>query len=138
MVPYIIYTNNPAVRDRYASLVRFIGGDASAVFTAVRDAVHLGARIISHPLSGSVKPWESPYKSPYKSVAVSLPAGSADNRSAVDFQSLRVIEDAMRFPSEIRGVFNTDESTREDYRIIDLDLITNALEGNICPTSTIS
>ncbi|MCL2501075.1 MAG: GrdX family protein [Defluviitaleaceae bacterium] len=134
MVPYIIYTNNPAVRDRYASLARFIGGDASAVFTAVRDAVHLGARIVSHPLSGSVKPWESPYKS----VAISLPAGSADNRSAVDFQSLRMIEDAMRYPSEIRDVFNADESTREDYRIIDLDLITNALEGNICPTSTIS
>jgi hypothetical protein len=130
-----IITNNPAVQDAYGGAACFVDGDVSAVFTNVRDAVHLGARLVSHPLSGGVKPWENPYKS----VAVSFPENGKG--ATTDFASLQQIEDAIAALG--KGCFNNekntaDESILDDYRIIDIDLITNAMEGYICPTFTTS
>ena len=119
MPDYVIYTNNPDVAEKYAANSRKIAGGVLDVFTAVRDAVHRGAKVFSHPLSGSVKPNESPFKS----VAV------ADIAGPLDFESLRMIEDAVavlkRLPDK-RHVY--DESVLNDFRIIDLDLIDSALD----------
>jgi hypothetical protein len=131
-----LFTNNPAVRDAYPGTAHYIGGTVSDVFIAVRDAVHTGARILSHPLSG-IKPWESPYKS----IAVSLPP-AAETKTTLHYPSLQLIEDALRRVSPCgqisrkREASGTDESLREDYRIIDLDLIKCAQEGLSCPIST--
>ena len=113
----MIITNNPDVVGKYPGLARYIPGSVGDVFKAVRDAVHKGAQVISHPLSGSVKPNESPYKS----VAVTGVTGP------VDFKSLQIIEDAIsalaRMPGNTRSY---DESVLADFRIIDLDLINSA------------
>jgi len=98
-------------------LSRFIEGGVHDVFTAVRDAIHKGAQVISHPLSGSIKPNESPYKS----IAITVDTGK------LDLKSLKIIEDAMsvtaRLPDRGRCY---DESVLDDFRIIDLDLISSA------------
>ena len=111
---YVIITNNPAVASKYPNESCYIEDSVHKIFCAVRDAVHKGAELISHPLSGSVKPNESPYKS----VAINTATGS------LDFKSLGIIEDAIatlaRLPNKMR---NYDESTLEDFRIIDLDLM---------------
>jgi hypothetical protein len=133
-----IFTNNPAVQDAYPHLARYMEGGVPAVFTALRDAVHKGARFVTYPLSGSVKPWESPYKS----VAVWVKGDLHENR-VPDFTSLQLIEDAMRYVSTSaqfvpKWIRNADESLWEDYRIIDLDLIKNALEANSWYTTSLS
>jgi hypothetical protein len=116
-----IFTNNPAVAGAYPDFTRWQDGDVSRVFTAVRDAVHKGARIVSHPLSGSVKPWQSPYKS----VAV------FDKTGALDFASLQMIEDAIAVLNRGRHYHRPfDESVAADFRIIDLDFINNAMEAH--------
>ena len=111
---HAIITNNPAVVAQYPTESCHINGSVRDVFVTVRDAVHKGARIISHPLSGSIKPNESPYKS----VVITTATGK------LDMQSLNIIEDAIatlaRMPNRNRSY---DESVLEDFRIIDLDLI---------------
>lgn len=61
----LIITNNPVVfkkiSDRYPVIYKDVSyGD---ILKEVRDRVHMGCRLLSHPLSGSVKPNETPYKS---------------------------------------------------------------------------
>ena len=118
MSDYVILTNNPSVAAAYPEISRFIEGGVADIFVAVRDAVHKGGQIISHPLSGSIKPNETPYKS----VVI------ADISGPLDIKSLSIIEDAVgmlnRLPNKERDY---DESILEDFRIIDLDHINSAL-----------
>ena len=111
-----IYSNNPDAAAAFADTIRWVDGDVTAVLTAVRDAVHTGARVVSHPQAGAVKLWETPYKS----VAV-LPVSGT-----VHFPSLQLIEDALamlrRQPAGYKQpIYN--EATRADFRVIDLDMM---------------
>ena len=117
---YIIITNNPDVVTKYPKITRYYEIDVPGVFRAVRDAVHGHAKLITYPLSGSIKP----NISPYKSVIISTPGDS------LDFESLRVIEDAF-------DVLNRLKKTRHDYsgetlldfRVIDLDFIDSSIDS---------
>jgi len=111
-------TNNPDVRDAYGTLALYVSGGVRDVFVAVRDRVHAGARVLSHPLSGSVKPWESPYKS----VVISSQQG------ALDFASLQLIEGALeKLAAHTKPPL--DASLLADFRIIDLDLMRSAMQS---------
>jgi len=119
MVRVEIITNNPDVRDAYEPQTVYLPGDVRAVFITVRDRVHAGAKILSHPLSGSIKPWESPYKS----VVISPQQG------ALDFASLQLIESALEKLGNRAAPPYTDASLLEDFRIIDLDLMRSAMHA---------
>ncbi|MCL1796524.1 MAG: GrdX family protein [Clostridia bacterium] len=113
----VILTNNGAVCEAFPEMTEAVAGGVEDVFIAVRDAVHLGALLISHPLAGSVKPNETPYKS------VMLRRSA----NAVDFRSLGYIEDAI---AALRGMPKrasaiTEQALR-DYALIDLDLMRSA------------
>jgi len=116
LVVHVLITNNTAVVAKYPMHTRFIKGSVSDVFCAVRDEIHKGATLISHPLSGSIKPNESPYKS----IAIAPTTGP------LEYKSLCTIEDAIstlaRLPDRQRSY---SESVLEDFRIIDLDLISH-------------
>jgi len=89
-----------------------------SIFEAVRNAVHKGAKLVSHPLSGSIKPGESPYKS----VAISKETGT------LDYKSLQIIEDAIAVLKRLSGRNRQyEESVLADFRVIDLDLIKAAV-----------
>ncbi len=51
----------------------------------VRDKVHEGHELATHPLSGSVKPNETPYKT----IMIS------EKKGVLDFNSLKIIEDSI-------------------------------------------
>ena len=113
----MIITNNPDVAAKYGSHAFCCEGCVIDVFIQVRDAVHKGAKLISHPLSGSIKPNESPYKS----VVISKTAGP------LDYKSLQVIEDAIAKLYQLsKKNYAYNESILEDFRIIDLDLVNSA------------
>ena len=116
----IIVTNNPAVAAAYPQESCTISGTVMDVFVAVRDAIHKGARILSHPLTGSIKPNESPYKS----IAITTATGK------LDIKSLSVIEDAISLLDRLHQKnYSYDESVLDDFRIIDLDLINNVKQN---------
>lgn len=62
---YVIVTNNPLVLERLGDTHNVEYEDISyeSVLERVRDKIHLGHTLLSHPLSGSVKPNETPYLS---------------------------------------------------------------------------
>jgi len=118
----LIITNNPDVRDAYETLTQYSACDVRTVFITVRDRVHAGARVLSHPLSGSIKPWESPYKSVVISAA----------RGALDFASLQLVEAALEkldahAPAPSQKKPPPSASILADFRIIDLDLMHSAM-----------
>ena len=62
---YRIVTNNPLVRDCLGDWYEIDYREVSfrEILVIVRDMVHLGHQLYTHPIAGSVKPNETPYKS---------------------------------------------------------------------------
>ncbi len=85
---YMIITNNPLVPKKLDDSRIVIYRDISYedVLKEVRDRIHEGHRLLSHPLSGSVKPNETPYKS------VMISTGKGE----IDEESLAIIENAIQ------------------------------------------
>ena len=122
-----IVTNNPKVKDCYESQHRiiFVKGGYRDVLVTVRDFIHKGYLLETHPLMGSLKPNETPYRS----VLVSDEASAS-----TDSASVMIIEDGIlvfdRFaknPREDRGD-GSSERIREDFKEIDFSLIKSALD----------
>ncbi len=93
------------------------------VFSCVRDYVHKGHKLLTHPLSGSVKPEETPFKS----IAISVEA------TALDVESLLIIEDAIimakNFSRGEKRSRSIPSQILDDFRLIDFGLIKSGLEA---------
>ncbi len=116
-----IITNNPLVKQHYEDssfTVEYSDVSYRQVLVLARDAIHSGAIINTHPLSGSVKPNETPYKS----LALSKRKG------AVDHESLRIIELSIETCDKFGPCrFELTERLRQDFMLIDHSLITGAI-----------
>ncbi len=114
----LVITNNPMVRDALSNKeicqVQYAPVSYRQVLCMARDAIHQGHKLLTHPLSGSVKPGETPYKS----VAVSWKQG------LLDLPSLSLIENSIatcdKFPIRDKS---KDPSLQADFQTIDLTLI---------------
>ncbi|MBW4827214.1 MAG: GrdX family protein [Clostridiaceae bacterium] len=121
MTKSIIITNNPLVENRLKEKVFLEYYDVGylKLLEIVRDKVHLGYKILTHPLSGSVKPNETPYKT----VIV-----SKDNN--LDTESLMIIENSIVTTKKLLDINNTppwNEEILKDFQVIDLSLIEGVL-----------
>jgi len=119
---YQIVTNNPMVADVFGERCRVVfleqGSDRDVIET-VRDLVHQHYRVLTAPLAGSVKPWETPYRS----VMVSTSKGSA-----IDETSLELVEFALMVIRQSKERLETTKpSIDSDFQTIDLSLIESAL-----------
>ena len=115
----IIVTNNPMVHTNYAGHDDIIYLENFAyldVLKAVRDKIHFGHSLLTHPLSGSVKPGETPYKT------VVL----TGTRNGLDLDSLTLIEDGIMTAYKLIGrkkQRNWTERVLLDFQMIDYSLI---------------
>jgi len=82
------------------------------VLQAVRDRVHMGHELITHPLSGSVKPNETPYKS----VIISTETG------ALCLRSLSIIEESIQTCEKFPPL-NIPQNALQDFMEIDYSLL---------------
>ena len=117
-----IVTNNPRVRDAYASRYEtdYRSCSYEALLKAVRDRVHRGDRILTHPLYGSVKPRETPYRS------VFLEQGNG----RTDSDSVSLIESAILSIEKFRDkAVLYDASLLEDCQQVDLALFQSAIRA---------
>lgn len=117
---YFIITNNPLVLEKLGETHNVIYQEISyeEVLKEVRDRIHEGHLLLSHPLSGSVKPNETPYKS----VMLSKGKGEMDERS------LSIIENAIQACGKFQ--FRSDKYKPEvyaDFQLIDWTLIESGL-----------
>jgi grdX protein len=118
----IIISNNLKVKEFFEKEqieVLYTDGDYKEVLYTVRDRVQLNYHLLTHPLSGSIKPNETPYKS----IAVK-------KEKDLDLLSLELISNAIEVYNKLQKDLKTPlwtKSILEDFMVIDLDLIKNAL-----------
>ncbi len=119
---FIIITNNDMVYNKYKDQYNIELYDCSIkdVMLKVRDRIHEGFKMLTHPLSSSIKPNESLYKS----IMIS------DEKSILDYDSLLIIENGImtcdKFNKIKYNIVYTDKII-EDFKLIDLTVLESAL-----------
>ena len=118
----ILVTNNPLVEAQYRNMFRVetAGSSMLEVFVRVRDFVHGGHSLLTHPLTGGLKPGDTPYKS----ILVS------GDRGKIDEQSVRIIEDCVLKVRE-SPPRNIPERYYSDMQTVDLSIIRAALDKHL-------
>lgn len=115
-----IVTNNLKVKEFFKrDELIWVDGGYLEVLVTVRDCIHSNSKLLTHPLSGSIKPNETPYKS----IAI-------ESNTHLDFDSLDLIEKAIETYRKLQKDSITPdwrEDIREDFMVIDLDLIKHAI-----------
>ena len=117
-----ILTNNPLVQEKLAGKerVEYLDTSYEGILQAVRDRIHIGSILLTHPLAGSVKPRETPYRS-----IVLL-----DKKGNVDERSLALIENAIQACSKFEqkaGRFRPE--VIKDFQLIDWTLLESAISS---------
>ena len=121
----IIVTNNPYVYEKYKEKREVIYEENFSyleVLELIRDKIHNGHQLITHPLSGSIKPNETPYKT----IMISKKTGDLDE------DGLRILEESIltvkKFISD-KPTPDWVERVLDDFRVIDLSLIENVIDS---------
>ena len=114
---YEIVTNNPEVKAKYKEVL-FIDGGFEDVLIRVRDLVHQGRELINHPLGASIRM----IFSPYRSIII-----SAENTNTNNYH-IEAIENSIENYKKHMEVRDPDIGNREDYALIDSELLKSALE----------
>mgnify|MGYP000942063669 CR=1 FL=1 len=117
----IVITNNPLVVEKYRDTVLIEYYDVSLLelLELVRDKVHLGYKLLTHPLSSSVKPNETPYKTIIISYGEKL-----------DVSSLNIIENSILTAKKLignSGLPKWNERILKDFQVVDLSIIEVAI-----------
>ena len=117
---FIIVTNNPIVYEKYHEDFKVDSRKQTyvQVLTRARDLIHLGHKLLTHPLSGSVKPNETIFKT----IIVS------EQFKTLDFDSLRIIEESLETAKKFGS--NQHQLTDEmlnDFSLVDMSLIENVI-----------
>ncbi|PJE79351.1 hypothetical protein CI610_01673 [invertebrate metagenome] len=117
----LIITNNPMVEAKLAAYNQQFCDNYEQVLLTVRDKIHGGAKLVTHPLSGSVKPGETPYRS----VAID------DIEDDLDMQSLSMIESAIDrlYTMTRHGCRQYSQTVMDDFQLIDYNLLLTGLES---------
>ncbi len=119
----LIISNNKLVKEKLSTIfeIIFVEGTLLQTMEQARALIHTGYILLTHPLSGSIKPNQTPYKS----IALEKRYGFTD------YDSLIIMEESInRTKSLLEDKTTPDwpEGCLEDFRVIDLDLIKNALK----------
>ena len=121
----VLVTNNSLVVEKYSEKIEICNLENYTFVETlefVRDKVHGGHKLLTHPLSGSVKPNETPFKS--------IVIGK--NKGKVDFDSLNIIEQSIAAANKFihgRKTPNWTDKVRDDFRLVDSTIIGSAINS---------
>ena len=121
---FSIITNNPLVVKNYESDydVQYFDIPIKEIMQKVRDLCGEGYELLTHPLSGSVKPGETPYKS----VLVAKTKGKCDTQG---YQLAQTAMDACdKFTSMHK---DWSPSVLDDFQLVDYTLISSGIESAV-------
>lgn len=121
--PIIVITNNPMSKENLGNryVTEFVDGSTIEVLKKVRDYIHKGHTLLTHPLMSSIKPNETPYRT----VII-----SKNKKITIEPDSLKYIEEGIYATEkfiEKFGIANWNEKILEDFQLIDYDLIYHAI-----------
>ncbi len=117
---YTIITNNPKVKEKLQN-VKYLDITSEELLIQVRDLVHKGYDLVSHPLNASKKLLSSPYRS----VIVS----NSKNKH-INPIHLEVIENSIvKFKRHIELHDGVDSKDIYGYSFLDYSLLKSTLES---------
>lgn len=114
---YLIVTNNPLVKEEFDNYL-FIEGSFLDVLIKVRDLIHKGMKLVSHPLGASVRMLFSPYRS--------IVVGEGENEMK-DFY-VEIIENSIANYRKHMDVRRVDKENSESYALIDKELLVSVIK----------
>lgn len=121
----ILITNNPKVCEENQEKMDIIYSKSFTyldVLFITRNKIHEGHKLLTHPLSGSVKPNETPYKSTI----------ITHKKDKLDIHSLKIIEESIETAKKFMKGKKTPlwtEKILEDFQLVDCSLINSAIES---------
>ena len=117
----VIVTNNPMAREKANGKyqVIFVEGGYRDVLIKVRDMVHIGHGLYTHPLAGSIKPNQTPYRT------VAL---SAEIRE-FSMEDSQIISNSITACDKFAPPRSFSKKTLKDLQTADISLIWSAMEG---------
>lgn len=122
-----IISNNVDIVDLVPSafsLILLPDAPAGEVLAAARDRVHLGAKLLAHPMAGRLRPNETPYRTVVLQEGPSLP----EDGTPLDLSSFEIIEYCLAEESKYASLRRKyDESLLPDLRFIDCELFRGIL-----------
>jgi hypothetical protein len=125
-----ILTNNDSVVNFFSQFqqnaglpeVKYVEASATRVLQIAREAIHKGARLLNHPLSGS----SSPGDNPFKTLIV-----SGEDEKILHFQSSQLIESALHaYARAAKNRFRaySDEQLKE-YKTHDMEVTLTTIQN---------
>lgn len=120
---WTVITNNSYVYEKFKddlNVVYLDDGSYMEVLYKVRDKVHEGFKLLTHPLAGSIKPNQTPYRS------VVL----QEQKQGLDFYSLQLVENSISSAEKflkMKALPKWNDKTLGDFKTIDLSLVSGAV-----------
>ena len=121
----IIITNNPKILEEISNknieISYFVQADFMEILYKARDIIHLGYKLLTHPIVSSIKPYETPYKT------IVL----AYNNGEIDLESIELIENSIELLKNFldKPRRKLTKNIDEDFKLIDYKLISEAIES---------
>ena len=121
----ILITNNPMVYQKITNIKVIFLKDSSLleILIKVRDEIHRGAKLLTHPLTGSIKPNESPFKS----ILI-----SRDENRELNLESLNIISNSIEVVEKfLKDGYRKDMPIElmKDFQTIDLAIIESGVKN---------
>ncbi len=120
-----VMTNNPLIKKKYSEKISIEYYEVGylKILEIVRDKIHTGSKLLTHPLSSSVKPNETPYKT----IVIA-------NEKDLNMDSLLMIEQSIETAKKfLKNNENPEfsEEILEDCQVIDLSIVASVLDNLI-------
>ena len=121
----IIITNNPKILEEISSknieISYFEQADFMEILYKARDFIHLGYKLLTHPIVSSIKPYETPYKT----IVLTY------NNGEIDLESIELIENSIELLKNFldKPRRKLTKNIDEDFKLIDYKLISEAIES---------
>ena len=120
---YLVITNNDLVSNKYNNDLNICYEKITfkEVLTKTRDMIHKGHKLLTHPLSSSLKPNETPYKS----III-----TDDKDINLDYESLYLIENCILTYEKFEKIilkYDYTQKIHDDFKLVDLTALESAL-----------
>lgn len=121
----IIITNNPKIleniNNKNIHIYYFEKADFMEILYKARDTIHVGYKLLTHPIVSSIKPYETPYKT----IVLS------NNKGKLDLESIELIENSIELSKNFldKPRRKLTKIIDEDFKLIDYELINASIEN---------